>query len=121
MLEHEADSLKYELDKSLQSSLVQREQVFNLNPAFQSAEAPAKKSEVQTRVLQETYQTVVQNLEIARATLQKVTPVYQVIDEPGLALPVSKPGLVSSFLIAALLATFFCVFFLLIKKTLEES
>src|SRR5207237_9353536 len=32
MLEHEADSLKYVLDRSLQTSLVQREQVFNLNP-----------------------------------------------------------------------------------------
>jgi hypothetical protein len=120
MLEHEADSLKYLLDRSLQTSLVQREEVFNLNPVFQSAEAPAKKSEVQTRILQETYQTVLQNMEIARVTLRKVTPVYQVIDEPGLALRESKLGLVSSFLTVSFFATFFFVFLLLVKKTLEE-
>ncbi len=120
MLEQEADSLKYVLDKSLQTSLAQREQVFNLNPAYQSAEAPAQKSEVQTRVLQDVYRVVVENLEIARVTLQKVTPVYQVIDKPGMALPAYKPGVVSSFLTGFFLITFFYVFFLLVKKTLEE-
>ncbi len=121
MLQHEADSLRNLLDENLQAALVQRDQLFNLNPAFQSAEAPAKKSEVQTRVLQDTYKTVLENLEIARTTLQKITPIYQVIDEPGFDLPESKLGLVSSFIIAAFLTTFFFVFFLLIKKTLEES
>lgn len=121
MLEREADSLRYVLNKSLQSSLIQREQVFSLNPAFQSQEAPAKKSEVQTRVLQEAYKTVVQNLEIARVTLQRVTPVYQIIDEPGISLPQTKSGLLTSFITAFILTTFFLVFFLLIRKTAQDS
>ncbi len=121
MLNREADSLRKELGKSVNRSLSANDIIFNLNSAMQSAQASAKQSEMQTRVLQETYKTVVQNLEVARITLQKVTPVYNIIDEPGMNLPSNKTGVVSSVLIGGFLTTFFFIFFLLTRKSLRES
>ena len=121
MLNHEADSLKNVLNKSLQSSLTATDKIFNLNRMMQSAQTQAKKNEMQTRVLQQTYQTVMQNLEVAKITLQKVTPVYHIIDEPKLTLRIYKPGIVNYTCVGAALSVFFFIFFLLIRKTLQES
>lgn len=121
MLNREADSLKNELEKSLHSTLSANDQLLNINQALQSAQTTAKKDEAQTKVLQQTYQTVVQNLEVARITLQKVTPIYHIIDEPKLAMRVYKPSILTYAIAGSGLLVFFVSFFLLIRKTYLDS
>ena len=121
MMNREADSLQNILNKSQQSSLSASDQVFNLNSAMQSAQSTLKKNEMRTRVLQQTYQTVVQNMEVAKISLQKETPVYYIIDEPKDGLPAYKPNAIVFAFLGVLLASFFTIFFLLIRKTLQDS
>lgn len=121
MLSRESDSLQAVLNKSQQSSLSANDQVFNLNTARLSAQTPVKKNEMQTRVLQQAYQTVVQNMEVAKIAVQKETPVYYIIDKPQQGLRAYQPNSIVYAFMGALVSSFFFIFFLLIRKTLHDS
>ncbi len=120
MLNHDADSIKNILNKRVFSSLAANDPVFNLNSSRQSARATAASQQLQANVLQQVYQTVLQNLAAAKVTLQQVTPVYQVIDEPKLSLDDSKPNKLLAAFTGLILAAFFCMFFLLVIKSLKQ-
>ena len=94
MLQFEADSLRNELGVTIYSSASQIDQTFNLNPALQKQRVPIQRNQVQAQVLGTAYGEVIKNLEIAKITLQKETPLYQIIDEPSTPLTrknISKP------------------------------
>jgi hypothetical protein len=90
MLQKEADSLRALLGGAISSTASEGERTFNLNPALQSERAPAQKSQVRATVLATAYGEVVKNLEIAKVTLQRERPLYQIIDEPELPLKAKR-------------------------------
>lgn len=92
MLQHEADSLRFLLGGAVGSVASATDETFNLNSALQVNRTSLQKSQIQVEVLGTAYGEVVKNLEIAKITLQKETPLVQVIDEPGLPLKVDKTG-----------------------------
>jgi uncharacterized protein involved in exopolysaccharide biosynthesis len=71
-------------------------------------------------VLGSAYGEVVKNLELAKITLQKETPLYQIIDEPFLPLSKTKPGKLKSMIVAGLLLFIITVFALLFRYTIKK-
>jgi len=61
-----------------------------------------------------------QSLEIAKITLQKETPLYQIIDEPTLPLYQDKPGKLTSLIIGGFLAGFLICMILIFKKLYSQ-
>ena len=116
MLQHEADSLQNLLGGAITSTAAQTDVTFNLNPAYQVQRSSSQKSQVQATVWGTAYGEVVKNLELAKITLQKETPLYQVIDEPSLPLVMQKPGRLLSAITGGMIAGFLICGFLLIKK-----
>lgn len=92
MLQREADSLRNRLGANITSMATGTDRTFNLNPAYQVQRVPVQKSQADAAVTQAAYTEVVKNLEIAKITLAKAHPIYQVIDEPTLPLKQEKIG-----------------------------
>ncbi len=90
MLQHEADSLRRILGGSISATAEAADRTFNLNPAYQIERSPAQESQIRVTVLGTAYGEVVKNLELAKISLQKDTPLYQVIDTPELPLKQKK-------------------------------
>jgi uncharacterized protein involved in exopolysaccharide biosynthesis len=66
----------------------------------------AQQSQARAAALGQAYGQVLQNLELAKITLLKETPLYQVIDEPTLPLEADKPGRLTSIIIGGFFAGF---------------
>ena len=112
MLQHEADSLQARLNGNILNSATAIDRTFNLNPALQVQRVPIQKSQVDAAVTQAAYTEVVKNLEIAKITLEKAFPIYQLLDEPSLPLKQEKPGrLMSGILFGGLAALVIILFF----------
>ena len=116
MLQREADSLKSLLGGAISTTAAETDRTFALNPALQIQRAPAQKSLVRTTVLSTAYGEVVKNLEIAKVTLQKETPLYQIIDVPELPLKAKKVSGLLCALIGILVGEFIMLCVLTIKQ-----
>lgn len=116
MLQQEADSIRKVLAGAITSAGSQTDITFNLNPAYQVQRSGAQQSQVSATALAQAYGQVLQSLEIAKITLQKETPLYQIIDEPTLPLEAKKPGKLTSLIIGGILGGFLISVFLIIKK-----
>jgi hypothetical protein len=116
MLQREADSLRGLLGYAISSTAAETQRTFNLNPALQAERAPAQKSQVRATVLATAYGEVVKNLEIAKVTLQKETPLYQIIDEPELPLKAIRLSGILCSLIGFLIGIFLIIGIILIKR-----
>ncbi|MDR0792083.1 MAG: hypothetical protein LBE82_02150 [Chitinophagaceae bacterium] len=116
MLQREADSIRGKLSGTLYESAATVDETFNLNPALQIQRVPIQKSQIQLQALAAAYAEVLRNLEIAKITLQKETPLYQVIDEPQAPLVKKKTSKKIGILLGGIVAGFLCVCFLFGRK-----
>jgi len=107
MLQHEADSIRNLLGGVITSAGSQTDMTFNLNPAYQVQRSGALQSQARASALGQAYGQILQNLEVAKITLQRETPLYQVIDEPSLPLEQEKPGKLISLIVGGILAGIF--------------
>jgi len=116
MLLKEADSLRNVLGGAITSAGSQTDLTFNLNPAYQVQRSGAQQSQARAGALGQAYGQVLQNLEIAKITLQKETPLYQIVDEPTLPLTMDKPSKLVSLIVGGFLAGFLVCCFLIGKR-----
>jgi len=120
MLRHEADSLQARLNGSIANSATAIDRTFNLNPSLQVQRVPIQKSQVDVAVTQAAYTEVIKNLEIAKITLEKAFPIYQLLDEPSLPLKQEKPGRLLSCILFGGLAALMIILFFIAKFLLER-
>lgn len=120
MIQNEADSIKRLLGGTITSAAAQTDLTFNLNPAYQVQRSGIQQSQVSAGALGEAYGEVLKNLELAKITLQKETPLYQVIDESTLPLKADKPSKLIMFIAGGFLfgATICC--FLIVRRLLLQ-
>lgn len=121
MLQHETDSLQNLLGGAITNTASEVDKTFNLNPAYQVQRSGAQQGQFRATALAAAYSEVVKNLEIAKITLQRETPLYQLIDIPKQPLRADKPGKLTSLIIGGFLAGFLLVFFLTIKYIFKVS
>ena len=120
MLQKEADSLRRTLGGVIVSAGSQTDYTFNLNPAYQVQRAGVQQSQASATAIGQAYGQVLQSLEIAKITLQKETPLYQVIDEPTLPLDEDKPGKLTSLIIGGFLAGILICGILIARKMFKD-
>ena len=121
MLQHEADSLQARLNGNIVNAATEIDRTFNLNPAFQVQRVPVQKNQVDAAVTQAAYTEVVKNLEIAKITLEKAFPIYQLLDEPSLPLKQEKPGRLLSGIVFGGIAVLITVLFFALKFFLSKQ
>lgn len=118
MLQHEADSLRGRLEGMIYQTASKTDQTFNLNPALQAQRAGIQQSQVQAQVLGVAYGEVIKNLELAKISLQKSTPLYQVIDAPDFPLVRKKMSKILATLAGAVLFSVLAALWLCARRAL---
>lgn len=121
MLQREADSLRRILGGSIISTASEVDRTFNLNPALQVQRSSVQRGQINTTVLGTAYGEVVKNLEIAKISLQKETPLYQIIDIPRLPLKAKTTSKVFVIGVGIIFMWILTFLFLVFKKALSSS
>ncbi|MEA4935053.1 MAG: hypothetical protein VB102_00280 [Paludibacter sp.] len=118
MMQHTADSIKSLYEAALYSSAAISQ--ININTAFQTAAVPRIKQENNAQLYGTVYAEVLKNLETLKLDLARETPIVQIIDTPRYPLKISKLGKAKGIVFGGVIGGVLIVFFLLIRKYLEE-
>ena len=120
VLQRQTDSVRNALNGAITGVANETDNVYNLNPAFNVKGAPSKKMQIDVQANTAILTNLVVQLELAKITLRKETPLIQLIDRPILPLQKQKFGMLKSIILGGFLAGFmyilYLIFSLLYKK-----
>ena len=104
VLQKQADSLKSLMFGSMTEAAFSTD--LNINPLRQAQRVPAQRKQLDVQVYSMAYGEVLKNLEVSRITLQRETPLIQIIDEPSFPLENMKKGRLYGAIIGLIIASF---------------
>ncbi len=120
VLQKQVDSVRSELNGAITGVAVETDYVYNLNPAFNIKGAPSKKKQIDVQANTAILTNLVVQLELAKITLRKETPLIQVIDRPVLPLIKEKTSKLYSLILGGFLLGFFTILYLIFGKILRK-
>jgi uncharacterized protein involved in exopolysaccharide biosynthesis len=120
ILQRQADSIRNELNMAITGVAITSDNTFNLNPALNVNRIPSTKKQIDVQANTAILTQLVTNLEMAKVTLLRETPLIQLIDRPTLPLKKDKPGKAKSLLMGGFLAGFITVLYLIVRKMLKQ-
>ncbi len=111
ILNKQADSIRRELENAIVGVARSSDDVYNLNPAFNTKKTPTSKRQIDVQANTAILTQLVGNLEISKINLRKETPLIQPIDKPILPLYSDKPSKIISTLIGSIIGFLLTVVF----------
>ena len=112
VLQKQVDSVKYALNGAITGVASETDYVYNMNPALNIKGAPSKRMQVDVQANSAILTNLVVQLELAKITLRKETPLIQLIDKPILPLEKDKVGRLKSLVLGGFLAGLVTVLYL---------
>ena len=106
ILQHQADSIRAELNGAITGVATESDNVYNLNPAFNVKRTPSTRRQVDVQANTAILTQLVAQLEMSKVSLRKETPLVQIVDGPILPLEKEKLSRLKSFFIGAFLGGF---------------
>jgi uncharacterized protein involved in exopolysaccharide biosynthesis len=119
ILQRQTDSIRTELDGAITGVAAAADNTFGLNPAMMVRKTPGTRRQVDVQANTAILTQLVTNLEMAKVSLRKETPLIQVIDKPILPLKKEKVGKLKSLILGSFLAGFLTVLVLVFKKLIQ--
>lgn len=119
ILKHQVDSVRNTLFGNIEEIAVRND--LNVNPSKQQARTGGQKIQINATVNSALYTELIKQLGIAQVTLQRETPLIQIIDKPILPLKKDKPGRLLTGIIFSLLIGTIVVVFLLIAHWIRNG
>jgi uncharacterized protein involved in exopolysaccharide biosynthesis len=116
ILQRQTDSIRAELNVAITGVAAAADNTFGLNPAMMVRKTPGTRRQVDVQANTAILTQLVTNLEMAKVSLRKETPLIQVIDRPILPLKKEKVGKLKSLILGSFLAGFLTVLVLIFKK-----
>ena len=116
VLQKQADSIRNELNGAINRVAIEADNVYNLNPALNIKTAPSKKKQIDVQSNTAILTNIAVQLELAKITLRKETPLIQLIDRPMFPLEKEKVSKINSLIIGGLLTGFFTILFLTFSR-----
>jgi uncharacterized protein involved in exopolysaccharide biosynthesis len=120
LLQHQADSIRAELNGAIIGVAEATDNVYNLNAALNVRSSPSKIKQLDVQANSAILTQVAAQLEMSKASLRKETPLVQIIDRAILPLEKVKLGRLKSIQIGGFFAGFltilYLIFHLLYKK-----
>jgi hypothetical protein len=113
ILQHQADSIRAELNGAITGVAAASDNVYNLNPAFNVKRTPSTRRQVDVQANTAILTQLVAQLELSKVNLRKETPLVQLIDRPILPLEKDKVGRLKSLILGGFLAGFLTVLYLI--------
>jgi hypothetical protein len=121
LLKKEADSLSIVLRNMFSSSAALIDRTYNLNPSVTIQRSSSQFTQAKANAISLAYTEVMRNLEVAKMSLQKETPLYRIIDEPELPLSAIPTQSVKNHIIRTSLIGFFSMIILLVVSWFYEQ
>ena len=112
LLQRQVDSIRNELNIAITGVANETDDIYNLNPAFNIKIAPSKKKQIDVQANTAILTNLVVQLEMAKITLRKETPLIQLIDSPIFPLQKEKFGKLKSIIVGGFLVGFLYILFL---------
>ena len=112
ILQHQVDSIRAELNSAITGVAAASDNVFNLNSAMNVKRTPSARRQVDVQANTAILTQLLGNLELAKVTLRKETPLIQIIDRPIFPLEKEKVGKLKSLVLVGFLAGFLTVLYL---------
>jgi uncharacterized protein involved in exopolysaccharide biosynthesis len=119
ILQRQTDSVRAELNGAIIGVASATDNTFNLNPAMMVRKTPGTRRQVDVQANSAILTQLVTNLEMAKVTLRKETPLIQVIDKPILPLKKQRIGKLIALIVGGFLAGFLTTLVLIFKKILQ--
>jgi uncharacterized protein involved in exopolysaccharide biosynthesis len=119
ILQHQTDSIRAELNGAITGVAAAADNTFGLNSAMMVRKTPGTRRQVDVQANTAILTQLVTNLEMAKVSLRKETPLIQVIDKPILPLKKEKAGKLKSLILGGILAGFLTVLVLIFKKLIQ--
>ena len=116
LLQNQVDSVRAALNNAITGVANEADNVYNLNPALNIKGAPSKKKQIDVQANTAVFTSIVVQLELAKITLRKETPLIQLIDRPILPLKKEKFGKLKSIKLGGFLAAFLYILFLIFGR-----
>jgi hypothetical protein len=120
LLQHQADSIRAELNSAITGVASESDNVYNLNPAFNVKSAPSKRRQVDVQANTAILTQLIAQLEMSKVSLRKETPLVQIIDRPILPLEKDKVGRLKSLVLGGFLAGFLTVLYLVFGQLYKK-
>ena len=92
----------------------------NLNPNRQILRVPVQRSQINAEANKAILGELVKNLELAKMSFRKETPLLQVVDTPVFPLEKTKLGKIKAFIVGAVLVTILSIVIMFIRKKVQE-
>jgi uncharacterized protein involved in exopolysaccharide biosynthesis len=112
ILQHQADSIRAELNGAITGVAAATDNVYNLNPAYNVKKTPGTRRQVDVQANTAILTQLVAQLELSKVSLRKETPLVQLIDRPILPLEKEKLGSLKSLVLGGFLAGLLTVLYL---------
>ena len=113
ILERQADSIRNELNSAITGVATATDNTYNLNPALNVKRVPSARRQVDVQANTAILTELVKNLELAKVSLRRETPLIQIIDSPILPLKKEKVGKIIGTLTGGFIGGFLCLTYLL--------
>jgi Chain length determinant protein len=120
VLQKQVDSVRSELNGAITVVAAETDNVYNLNPAFNIKGAASKKKQIDVQANTTILTNLVVQLELAKITLRKETPLIQLIDRPMLPLPKEKFGKLKALILGGFLAGFLTLLYLILGHQFKK-
>lgn len=120
MLQRQTDSVRSELNRAITGVATANDNTYNLNPALNIRRTPSVQKQVDVQVNTAVLTQLVPNLEMAKLSLRKETPLIQIVDKPVFPLLKEKPGKLKTMLLVGMLSVFITVIFLILRKMFKK-
>jgi len=120
ILQHQTDSIRRELDHAINGVASSMDAIPNANPQRQVLHAASLHKDVDVQADKAILTELVRNLEVAKVSLRKETPLIQIIDRPILPLAKIKPRKSISLAIGGVIAVMISILLLFFIKLYAE-
>ena len=120
VLQKQVDSVKNALNGAINGVANETDNVYNLNPAFNIKGAPSKKKQIDVQANTAILTNLVVQLELAKITLRKETPLIQLIDRPILPLDKGKFGKLKSIILGGFSTSFLYILYLIFNSLYKK-
>ncbi|MDN3547642.1 Wzz/FepE/Etk N-terminal domain-containing protein [Mucilaginibacter aquaedulcis] len=116
ILQRQTDSVRSKLDAAIGGVASSADINPNANPALQILRVPSQRRQVDVQANTAILNQLVANLELAKVSLRKETPLIQIIDRPILPLDKESFGKVKGIILGGIAGVFLVSFILLIRR-----
>lgn len=120
ILQKQTDSIRAELNGAITGVAIANDNTFMLNPALNVNRTPSAKRQVDVQANTAILTELIKQVEMAKVTLRKDTPLIQIIDRPILPLPKERFGKAKGILLGGILAGLISVLGLILRKIFKE-